>query len=119
MNEPAALKAALRDAAQAHGFDAVAIASPDAVPPAGARLAEFVAEGCHGDMQWLAATADRRGDPRALWPEVRAVIMLGVNYGPQEDPLAANPRFSERDASEQEDWGAAQARRAGPPAARN
>ncbi|MGZ8330804.1 MAG: tRNA epoxyqueuosine(34) reductase QueG [Rhodoplanes sp.] len=92
LNEPAALRAALRDAAQAHGFDAVAIARPDAIPPAGARLLEFVAEGRHGDMQWLAATADRRGDPRALWPEVRSIIMLGVNYGPQEDPLAALAR---------------------------
>ena len=32
--------------------------------------------------------ADRRADPRALWPEVRSIIMLGVNYGPDDDPLA-------------------------------
>jgi epoxyqueuosine reductase len=39
-------------------------------------------------MDWLATTAARRGDPRTLWPEVRAVVMLGVNYGPAGDPLA-------------------------------
>jgi epoxyqueuosine reductase len=39
-------------------------------------------------MDWLAATAERRGDPRVLWPEVRAIVMLGVNYGPATDPLA-------------------------------
>ena len=36
----------------------------------------------------MAKNADRRGDPRTLWSEVRAVVMLGVNYGPADDPLA-------------------------------
>jgi epoxyqueuosine reductase len=40
-------------------------------------------------MAWLADTAARRGSPKALWPEVRAVVMLGMNYGPAGDPLAA------------------------------
>jgi len=39
-------------------------------------------------MTWMATTAARRGDPRALWSEVRSVIMLGLNYGPDGDPLA-------------------------------
>ncbi len=39
-------------------------------------------------MDWMESTAGRRGAPHALWPEVRAVIMLGVNYGPDHDPLA-------------------------------
>ena len=39
-------------------------------------------------MEWMAATAERRGDPRVLWPDVRSVIMLGINYGPDQDPLA-------------------------------
>ncbi|MEZ5889464.1 MAG: tRNA epoxyqueuosine(34) reductase QueG [Xanthobacteraceae bacterium] len=88
MNEPAAAKAALRAAARALGFDAVAVATPDALTQAGARLLQFIAEGGHGDMDWLAATAARRRDPRTLWSEVRAIVMLGVNYGPREDPLA-------------------------------
>src|SRR6185312_3923221 len=52
------------------------------------RLAHFLAEGAHGDMDWLAATAERRASPLALWPDVRSVIMLGLNYGPDEDPFA-------------------------------
>ena len=32
--------------------------------------------------------AERRGDPRALWPQARSIVMLGLNYGPQHDPLA-------------------------------
>jgi epoxyqueuosine reductase len=71
------------------GFDAVAVASPDSVPQAAGRLAEAVAEGHHGSMDWLAKTAARRGDPRVLWPEVRSIVMLGMNYGPERDPLEA------------------------------
>jgi len=36
----------------------------------------------------MADTAERRADPRTLWPEVRSVILLGLNYGPADDPLA-------------------------------
>ena len=39
-------------------------------------------------MAWMAASAERRGDPRVLWPQVRSVIMLGLNYGGADDPLA-------------------------------
>lgn len=39
-------------------------------------------------MDWLATTAGRRASPLALWPEARSVIMLGLNYGPDENPLA-------------------------------
>ena len=75
------------ETARSHGFDVVGITRPDAVPLAGARLQQFLAEGAHGDMIWMETTAERRADPRALWPEVRSVIMLGLNYGPDHDPL--------------------------------
>jgi epoxyqueuosine reductase len=39
-------------------------------------------------MEWMAETAERRADPRTLWPEVRSVILLGLNYGPATNPLA-------------------------------
>ncbi len=51
-------------------------------------MQEFLAAGAHGDMDWLAKNAERRGDPRVLWPDARSVIMLGLSYGPQRDPLA-------------------------------
>jgi len=86
--DSADLKAALTDKARALGFDAVGVTRADATPETGERLARFIADGAHGDMDWLAATAERRGAPRALWPDVRSVIMLGMNYGPDEDPLA-------------------------------
>jgi epoxyqueuosine reductase len=85
---PAALKAALTEMARAHGFDVVGVTRPDAIPRAKARLDRFLGEGQHGDMEWMAATAERRGDPRALWGEVRSIIMLGLNYAGNDDPLA-------------------------------
>ncbi len=59
---------------------------PDAIPLAKERLARFLADGAHGDMTWM--EGERRGDPRALWPAVRSVVMLGLNYGDGGDPLA-------------------------------
>ena len=64
------------------------VTRPDAVPEAKARLEQFLAEGLHGDMVWMETSAGRRSSPLALWPDVRSVIMLGMNYGPDEDPLA-------------------------------
>jgi epoxyqueuosine reductase len=40
-------------------------------------------------MDWMAAAKERRADPRKLWPEVKSIIMLGMNYGPEGDPLEA------------------------------
>jgi epoxyqueuosine reductase len=51
-------------------------------------LARFLDEGHHGDMEWMAAHRERRSDPRAMWAQVRTIIMLGVNYGPDCDPLS-------------------------------
>jgi epoxyqueuosine reductase len=66
----------------------VGVARPDALPRAAARLKTAIAAGHHGTMSWLADTAERRGSPAALWPEVRSVVMLGMNYAPDDDPLA-------------------------------
>jgi epoxyqueuosine reductase len=78
----------LTEQARARGFDAVGVTRPDAIPEAKARLERFLADGAHGDMLWMETTAARRGAPTALWADVRSVIMLGMNYGPDEDPLA-------------------------------
>jgi epoxyqueuosine reductase len=81
------LKAALATEARALGFDCIGVADPDAIALAGRHFQEFLDHGLHGDMAWLAADPVRRTDPRGLWPGVRSVIMLGVNYGPDENPL--------------------------------
>jgi epoxyqueuosine reductase len=37
-------------------------------------------------MDWLASNPERRADPRLLWSDVRSIVMLGTNYGPDRDP---------------------------------
>ena len=81
------LRATLAHQARALGFDCVGITDPDAIGDAGRHFQNFLADGAHGEMDWLADRPERRADPRVLWPGVRSVIMLGVNYGPDENPL--------------------------------
>jgi epoxyqueuosine reductase len=73
-------------------FDEIGFASADAPARAGPGLEEFLAHGRQGDMGWMAENADRRKDPKTLWPEARSIILLGVNYGPEGDPLKALER---------------------------
>ena len=77
----------LKSRAEALGFDAFGIARADARPDLPEKLHTALAEGWHADMEWMAETEDRRGDPRRLWSEARSVILLGVNYGPEIDPM--------------------------------
>ena len=84
-----ALKDMVLNEAATLGFDAVRVTSPGAIGEAGTRLAEFLKAGWHGDMAWMATNADRRQSPSRLWPEVRSIIMLGMSYAPQADPLDA------------------------------
>ena len=88
MTDLAASRAgAIKARAIAAGFDAVGIARADAIQEAPARLADFLSKGRHGEMGWMETRADERGDPRALWRDARSVVMLGLNYGPDEDPF--------------------------------
>src|SRR5882724_1983159 len=82
------LKADLAREALSLGFDCVGVTDPAAIGEAGKHFHAFIEAGGHGDMDWLAAHPERRADPHVLWPEVRSIIMLGVNYGPDENPLA-------------------------------
>src|SRR3569832_1292216 len=81
-------KAAIRELALAEGFDVVRFARADAPTQAAERLGAFLADGRQGTMDWMERNADRRADPKVLWPEARSVIVLGMNYGPDRDPLA-------------------------------
>jgi epoxyqueuosine reductase len=84
-----AAEQSIKSEARRLGFDVCGIASLDEDDGTGARrLNSFVVAGYHGDMDWLAATAERRGSPRMLWPEARTAVVLGINYGPTISPMA-------------------------------
>jgi epoxyqueuosine reductase len=83
------LKRAVAERALAEGFAVMRVAAADAIPQAPERLEAWLASGYQGEMGWMEERRDQRADPRQLWSEVRSVVMLGLNYGPdEEDPLS-------------------------------
>jgi len=84
-----ALKSRIREQAAELGFDLCGFAQLDAPWAASERLHGFVAAGRHGTMDWMRTTAERRAHPRAMWPQARSAVVLGLNYGPDADPLLA------------------------------
>jgi epoxyqueuosine reductase len=88
MNEtPTDSATSIKSAALAHGFDVCAITSATASWDAGTHLAHFIGQGHHGSMDWMETTQERRSHPTAMWPDAKSAIMLGINYGPELDPL--------------------------------
>jgi epoxyqueuosine reductase len=82
------IKANIRQAALDLGFDAVGFACPELADEARRYLSDFLAKGYHGDMGWLATRVAERASPTTLWPEVKTIVVLGMNYAPAEDALA-------------------------------
>jgi epoxyqueuosine reductase len=65
--------------ATALGFDLVGITS--AAPLAhGGRLRAWVAQGFAGDMGYMSRNVETRLEPCRVWPDVRSIIVLGMNY---------------------------------------
>ena len=86
------LRERIRERALAEGFDAVGFCDATLDEEARRDLAAFIEARHHGDMGWLAATGDRRGDIARLWPEAKSAVVVAQNYGPAADPLAALER---------------------------
>ena len=82
------LKARIVSQALTEGFVACRVCRPDAVPDVPERLDQFLRAGYHGQMGWMEERVAWRGDPSALWPQARSVIMLAESYTPEFDPLA-------------------------------
>ncbi|MBL3594883.1 tRNA epoxyqueuosine(34) reductase QueG [Rhodovulum sulfidophilum] len=86
------MKDRLAARAREEGLAAMGVCRPDAIPEAAGRLAEFVARERHGQMGWMAERMSWRGNPAALWPEARSVVMFAEPYTQAHDPLAALDR---------------------------
>ncbi|MEO9780936.1 MAG: tRNA epoxyqueuosine(34) reductase QueG [Sedimentitalea sp.] len=84
---PDRLKTRLIAQALSEGFVSCRICRPWDVPEVPERLGAFVEAGYHGQMGWMAERMHWRGDPVALWPEAKSVIMLAESYTPDEDPM--------------------------------
>ncbi|MFI5014756.1 MAG: tRNA epoxyqueuosine(34) reductase QueG [Hyphomicrobiales bacterium] len=95
MRDAVALRSRLEEKARLLGFSAFGVTSPAASPELGERLDAWLAAGEHGSMAWMARQAGRRAAPKALWGEVRSIIMLGLDTPPGSEPLAS---LGKRDA---------------------
>ncbi|MDO9336617.1 MAG: tRNA epoxyqueuosine(34) reductase QueG [Caulobacter sp.] len=84
----------IRKRARALGFDACGFASAADAWSAGARLAQFVEDGRHGQMDWMAETLQRRAHPTGMWPQARSAVVVGMTYGPERNPLEGLARRS-------------------------
>jgi epoxyqueuosine reductase len=89
-----AIRSALRERARALGIDELGFAAPELPRARQSAYRRYIEAGRHGDMAWLAREPERRLSPKGLWPKVETVIVAGVNYGPDEDPL---PGLERRD----------------------
>ncbi len=86
MKSGSGLKDKLVAQALAEGFVSCQVCRPWDVPQVPAQLEAFLEAGYHGQMGWMAERTHWRGDPAALWPEARSVIMLAESYTPEHDP---------------------------------
>ena len=84
------LKDFLLKEAAALGFDAIAITGSNN-QKAAHHLVEALHHGYHGTMEWMLETAERRMEPVNLWPDVKSVIMLAMNYGPDAHEFHQRP----------------------------
>lgn len=92
---PASAADRARSLAIEAGFTEARICRADEPWLAEARLREFVAEGRHGAMSWMAETLERRVHPTAMWPAARSAVVVALDYGPDTDPLDALARRDE------------------------
>ncbi|MFM9973435.1 MAG: tRNA epoxyqueuosine(34) reductase QueG [Beijerinckiaceae bacterium] len=80
------IKEWLTKQAKAQGFDLCRVTAASLMMQK--PLETWLEAGHQASMDWMAERVPQRGSPQALWPEARSVIMLGMNYGPESDPMA-------------------------------
>jgi len=80
MHDWIALKERIRGWGTELGFDAVGFAGID-LGAAETGLFDWLAAGCHGEMDYMAAHGTKRARPAGLAPDTRAVISCRMNYG--------------------------------------
>ncbi len=81
------------------GFDTCRICRADEPWEASARLEAFVEAGHHGQMEWMETTLERRKAPTAMWSGAKSAVVVGLNYGPDHNPMEMLERKSEGNIS--------------------
>ena len=69
------------------GFDIIKITEPEIHKKDHRYIKDFLNNNFHGDMDWLEKNLERRLSPKKIWQDVKSIIVLGVNYAPDHDPM--------------------------------
>ena len=69
------------------GFEAIGFTKPKISSTDQSNLSQFLENSLFGHMKWLERHADKKKKPHKLWPQVKTIIVLGLNYAPQKNPL--------------------------------
>ena len=93
------LETFLKTQAAELGFDICRICRVDEAWQAGERLEAFVEAGYHGDMAWMETTLERRRAPTAMWENAKSAVVVGLNYGPDRNPMENLERRGEGNIS--------------------
>ena len=80
-------KSTIQRKSKEFGFDIIKITDPKIHKKNQHYIKDFLKNDFHGDMDWLEKNLERRVSPKKLWSDVKSIIVLGVNYGPNHDPL--------------------------------
>ena len=80
-------KSTIQKKSKEFGFDIIKITDPKIHKKNQYYIKDFLKNDFHGDMDWLEKNLERRVSPKKLWSDVKSIIVLGVNYGPNHDPL--------------------------------
>ena len=80
-------KSTIQKKSKEFGFDIIKITDPKIHKKNQHYIKDFLKNDFHGDMDWLKKNLERRVSPKKLWSDVKSIIVLGVNYGPNHDPL--------------------------------
>jgi len=89
----------IREAAERHGFLGAGIARAERMEPEAHRLEEWLEQGNHGKMAYMANHFDLRVDPTRLVPGARSVISLLYNYFPGEPPADGRQHLESHDTT--------------------
>ena len=84
------LKEKIKQKALSLGFDTIGYTKPNVDDDTKKKYKEFLEKKFHGEMNWLERHYEKKIDPKIIWCEVQTIIVLGLNYGPQQNPLSKN-----------------------------
>jgi len=81
------LKKKIKEKISELGFDVIGFTEPTIDKKAKAEYREYLEKNHHGQMKWLENHFEKKTNPKKVWDKVETVIVLGLNYTPETNPI--------------------------------